>query len=313
MTDRYAVFSDRPWDSSDWDPPATAQAVPTMLTEEEGRLLYWLGAAWAEGTGAVCDLGCFAGGSTARLAAGLEAGRQAGGTGPEGAGGSPRVHAFDLFTISKAHKQKFLYDRGVRWFWGTDLLPCARRLTRPWADRITLTRADLAKTEWTGGPVEILFIDAMKTPETADAILGAFLPALMPGRSVIVHQDYQHWRQPWIAAQMVALSPALRPIAWCAKNTVLFAVDRIPEGAEITAASAAAMDDARMIALLNQAMGAAPRGHPRKMIARSIMALEDTPGCRVPAQFDQTGFTRERSRALMQPRSDPGDKGDRRP
>ncbi|MEM7505657.1 MAG: class I SAM-dependent methyltransferase [Pseudomonadota bacterium] len=288
MTDAYSDFSLRPWDSAAWDPSPEAEAVPTMLSDEEGRLLTWLGGHWARGAGAACDLGCFAGGSTARLADGLVRG-----------GIDASVHAFDFFTISPEHKQKFLHDRGVRRFWGTNLLPCAKRLLKPWRGRVTLHREDLAKTRWTAGPIEILFIDAMKTPETADAILRNFVPALVPGRSIIVHQDYQHWRQPWIAAQMVLLRPHLRPVAWCAQNTTVFAVDSLPDAAGLAAAATDGMTDARMTELLHQALWAAPAGPPRRMIAQSILGLEDAPGCRVPFRFDRSGFTPKRIRRLL--------------
>ncbi|MEL6478339.1 MAG: class I SAM-dependent methyltransferase [Pseudomonadota bacterium] len=287
--DPYAAFATRPWDDPAWDPPAEALAVPTMLTEEEGRLLHWLGASWAEGAGAICDLGCFAGGSTARLAAGTAA--NPGKTGP--------IHAFDFFTISPEHKQKFLYDNGVPRFWGSNLLPCARRLLTPWEDRVDLHKTDIADEHWQGGPIEILFVDAMKTPATGDAILRSFFPALIPGRSVIVHQDYQHWRQPWIPAQMQMLAHALRPIAWCARNTVVFGVDHLPPQVELASAAMAEISDQRMTLLLQRAVKAAPKGHARRVLAQMILALEDRPDCRIPRLYDRSGFTPERIRATI--------------
>ncbi|MEM0923771.1 MAG: class I SAM-dependent methyltransferase [Pseudomonadota bacterium] len=285
LEDPFAAFAGRPWDRAEWDPPAAALAVPTMLTEEEGRLLHWLGATWAEGAGSICDLGCFAGGSTARLAA--------------SAAESAEIHAFDFFTISAEHKQKFLYDNGVRRFWGSNLMPCAKRLLAPWQDKITLHKTDIAAERWARGPIEILFIDAMKTPETGDAILRNFFPALIPGRSIIVHQDYQHWRQPWIPAQMEMLRHALRPIAWCARNTVVFAVDLLPSTEDLDAAAMADAGDDRMTGLLQRALRTAPKGHARRMLAHMILALEDMPGCRTPRLYDREGFTPDRVRATI--------------
>ena len=62
MTKPPAPFDRRPW--LDQKLPDEAARVPTMLTEEEGQLLYWLTGTYATGAGVICDLGCFAGGST---------------------------------------------------------------------------------------------------------------------------------------------------------------------------------------------------------------------------------------------------------
>ena len=64
-------FDALPWLDASLVVPPTAENVRTMLSDEESRLLYWLARHYAEGNGEICDLGCFAGGSTARLAAGV--------------------------------------------------------------------------------------------------------------------------------------------------------------------------------------------------------------------------------------------------
>jgi len=46
-------------------------AVPTMLSEEEIRLLRWATHEYYEGEGEIIDAGCFLGGSTMALAEGL--------------------------------------------------------------------------------------------------------------------------------------------------------------------------------------------------------------------------------------------------
>ena len=102
-----APFDARPWD--DVDLPPDAVAVPTMLTDEEGALLHWLTRDYATGAGAICDLGCFVGGSTARLASGVAA-----------AGRSTKVHAFDHFTLTEAQKERYLYSAGIAPFRGQE-------------------------------------------------------------------------------------------------------------------------------------------------------------------------------------------------
>ncbi|MBY8977015.1 class I SAM-dependent methyltransferase [Rhodobacteraceae bacterium NNCM2] len=290
MTDRaFASFAEVPWRRADREVPEAARRVPTMLCEDESRLLYWLGRHWATGAGATCDLGCFAGGSTARLAAGLA---DAGVTAP--------VRAYDFFTVAPDHKDKFLYANGVAAFEGNDMLPVVESLLSPWRDLVTLHRGDVAEQSWNSGPIEILFIDVMKTPETADAIARNFYPSLIPGRSVIVHQDYQHWRQPWIAAQMSRLRGAFRPVAWAEAGTTVFAVDRLPERDEMKWAAVSGMTDDEMTEILYDALAEAPAGPSRQHLARSILALEDCPGCRLPYRFDPKDFNRQRLRAVIE-------------
>lgn len=290
MTDPvWGAFDGQPWRDRANQVPAAVYQVPTMLCEDESRLLYWLTRVWASEAGAVCDLGCFAGGSTARLAAGLAA-----------AGQTSPIHAYDFFSVSPDHKEKFLYANGVLPFEGDDLLPIVRCLLAPWGARLMLHPGDVAEAVWNQGPIEVLFIDVMKTPETADAIAQNFYHALIPGRSVIVHQDYQHWRQPWIAAQMQALRPAFRPIAWAEAGSVVFAVDRKPTARELDHARVASLGDAEMIELVCRALRDAPRGPPRRQLARSVLALEDFPGTRRPWSYDPAGFTGERVREVIQ-------------
>lgn len=284
----YDLLAEAPWSSGDWKPPASAMRVPTMLSEEEGCLLYWLGANWVTGAGAVCDLGCFAGGSTARLAAGLA----------DSSTEAP-VHAYDFFTISPQHKEKFLYSNGVRRFWGRNLLPTVRRLLKPWSGRVTFHKTDIVDARWSSGPIEVLFVDVMKSPEAADAVGKTFYPSLLPGRSVLVHQDYQHWRQPWIAAQMELLRPAFRPIAWADQGTVVFAVDDVPDPALSRSASVSSLSDDRMIELVKSAISRAATRSARHQLARAVLGLKDNPGCRTPFRFDPRPINGARVRALL--------------
>ncbi|MCB2131987.1 MAG: hypothetical protein KDD96_06205, partial [Rhodobacteraceae bacterium] len=87
MTRDISEFSGTPWRDIADQIPQRARAVPTMLKAEEQALYFWIARDWAKGAGAIVDLGCFAGGSTARLAAGAEA-----------AGYAAEIHAYDRFS-----------------------------------------------------------------------------------------------------------------------------------------------------------------------------------------------------------------------
>ena len=53
---------------------------------------------------------------------------------------------------------------------------------------------DVRTASWTGGPIEILFIDIAKHWTVCDWITWQFFPHLIPGRSVVVQQDYLYER-----------------------------------------------------------------------------------------------------------------------
>lgn len=280
-------FNARPWDNV--AVPADAAAVPTMLTEEEGALLHWLARDYATGAGAVVDLGCFAGGSTARLASGVAA-----------AGRTAEVHAFDHFTLTEEQKDRYLYPAGIARFRGKDMLPAVKQFMAPWQQIVTFHRGDITKTTWTGGPIEILFIDASKTPNTADRIAQIFMPHLIPGRSIIVQQDYLHWRQPWVPAQMELFGDCFELVGWCAKNTVIFRTTCSVTAKDLTAARTEGLSDADLTTLIGQAMGRFPNRPQRADLARAIMGIEDNPGTREPHRMTREAFTPPRVSTTIQ-------------
>ena len=285
MTGPPPPFDQRPW--QELALPADAARVPTMLSEEEGRLLFWLARDHADGSGAICDLGCFAGGSTARLAAGVAA-----------AGRDTAVHAFDHFRIGEKQKNRYLYPAGIAPFEGPSMEHAVRQLLAPWP-MVRLRPGDINKATWTGGPIEILFIDAAKTPEGADRIAQIFFPHLIPGRSVIVQQDYLHWPQPWVAAQMELLDDCTRPVAWCHKGTVAFLVTDAVTPDRLARDRVDGLDDDALADLLARAIRRLPEHAQRARLARAILGLRDNPGVRIPSRFDGSAFTQERVREVL--------------
>ena len=288
------VNQPRPIDKSPWlEPgfqlPLAAERVRTMLTEEESRLLYWLARDYVEGEGEILDLGCFAGGSTARLAAGVA-----------DAGRTTPVHAYDHFLIKDAQKERYLYPAGIAPFEGEDMLPAVSELLSPWDGIVQFHKGDIRRARWSGRPIELLFIDAAKTPQSSDLISFGFFTSLIPGRSVVVHQDYLHWRQPWVPAQMELLADCFEIACWCKKGTVVFRATREVTADDLRAAQVTDVDDARMIDLIRQAMRRFPQRPQRARLATTILALEDNPGQRLPYEFDNSGFSSDRVKAVLE-------------
>ncbi len=211
IDDPEVLFAAAPWNLDETRAAEAAIDVPTMLSPEERRLYYWVAQNWAQDAGALVDLGAFAGGSTARLAAGVAA-----------RGGTQTVHAYDRFTIDEKNKARVLYARGVPAFEGNDLMPLAERYLSPWKDRVELHHGEIQDIGWQGDPIEVLAVDAAKHAVRLDAFAAHFYPSLIPGRSVVIQQDFLAWNQPWLMLQMLRLEACFRPLAYATNSSVVF-------------------------------------------------------------------------------------------
>lgn len=205
-----AEYAARPWRRIVPDDLGPAAQVPTMLTAEESQLYHWLGRR-VQGDGAVVDLGAYAGGSAARLLSGLSA-----------AGRTNAVHSYDRFRSSRAFWAKFMPDEPLPEADDADLLPVVKRHLKPWGKQVVLHVGDIGDKRWEGGPIEILSVDAAKGSAMADHIAEEFFPALIPGRSILVQQDYLMAVQPWLCAQMVGLRDQFLPLAHVPKVGLVF-------------------------------------------------------------------------------------------
>ncbi|MGL4236438.1 hypothetical protein [Tabrizicola sp.] len=276
-----AEFAARPWAAVGDAEMAAGLAVPSMLTHEESQLYHWLGRR-AEGQGATVDLGAYAGGSAARLLSGLAV-----------SGQSYQVHSYDRFRSSRAFWARYMPEEPLPATDDADLLPLVRRHLAPWGDRVTLYPGDIGEMRWTGGPIEILSVDAAKGSAMADHIAAQFFPALVPGRSILVQQDYLMSVQPWISAQMVALADHFVPLAKVAKVCVVFLCVKPVTEAALQAARTDTLTDG---ALMKRVRAAADwhEGMIRRAQFKAMLSeIKANPGVRLGWQMRHAGRLRE--------------------
>jgi len=100
----------------------------------------------------------------------------------------------------------------------------------PVADLIAVHPGDLNKERWERNtPIEYLLIDAMKSWELTNSIARIFFPALIPGLSLVHHQDFVHYYTPWIHLMMFRFRRYFEPSAYVFEGSYLFAYrERIP-------------------------------------------------------------------------------------
>ena len=268
----------KPWRDVDASVLEATRTVPTMLAEPEQRLYHWLTAEWASGAGAIVELGCFAGGSTARLAEGHRI-----------AGLRSEIHAFDRFSINQSGKEKHLYPAGVPAFEGEDLLPLAKQLLKPWEKRITLHPGAIEEQSWSGAAIELLIMDASKSSATADRFAEMFYPSLIPGHSLVVQQDYLHWKLPWIAAQMELMADSFTPVAFAPHHTIVFRCDAPVDGEILARGRVCGLSQTQMTTLLRDARKRLRAlGVARKVITL-IKAAQANPGVEQASKMAQPG------------------------
>lgn len=158
------------------------------------------------GQGEIVELGCFMGAFSIAYAQGLQAN-------PHVSNKKERIHAYDMFvwedymalTIPEHEMVTKLKD-------GDSFLSHYLNEVAPYKSHIKVNPGDLTQLGWGGGKIEFLLIDAMKSWELANSIIHNFFPALIPGKSLIQHQDFAHFWTTWIHLTMYRLREYFQPL-----------------------------------------------------------------------------------------------------
>jgi hypothetical protein len=200
--------------------PAAVREVPTMLSRRELQLLHWLSRHHANGSGRIVDAGCFLGGSTAALASGLAARSD----GPW----DKTIATYDLFRVEAYTLQSF-----TKYFTNPTIGASFRSdfdaNIAPWSRHVEVHEGDAAASRWSGEPIEILFLDLVKTWGLNDFVLDQFLPRLVPGHSIIIQQDYLWGFAPWIHITMELLAPSVTILDSMPCSVVYLLTKPVPE------------------------------------------------------------------------------------
>jgi hypothetical protein len=275
-----AEYQARPWMAVTEADLGPAAQVPTMLTAEESLLYHWLGRQ-VEGNGAVVDLGAYAGGSAARLLSGLAL-----------AGRGNIVHSYDRFRSSRAFWARYMPDEPLPPTDDADLLPVVRRHLAPWDGRVALHVGDIGDERWTGGPIEVLSVDAAKGSAMADHIADQFFPALVPGRSILVQQDYLMAVQPWLSAQMVGLRDCFLPLAHVPKVGLVFLCRSPVTKAALDAARVDSLTDGKLMGRVREAAAWHEPMVPRAPFKAMLEQIKAHPGVRLGWQMRRAAQAR---------------------
>lgn len=201
------------WSAHDTPEPVRQRA--TMLMPDEVRLLHHLAEhVWA-GEGAIVDCGAFLGGSTVALADGLRRNLAA-----RGEAERPLIHAYDRFEVEEYTRGSFFApDTPV----GSSFRDRFDATVAPYDGLIEVHAGDVTAQTWTGGSIELLFVDVAKHWTVCDWVTRELFAHLVPGRSLVVQQDYLFgsWTG-WLHVTMEALAEHFDYVCDTGQNSVVF-------------------------------------------------------------------------------------------
>ena len=167
-----------------------------MTTPGERLYLYQYARDHYTGQAAIIELGSWLGSLVAALAEGLQSNSR---IDPN----SVRIHAFDNFQFYPWMRDEFSRCQlPIPQQEGESFLDLFTKLMKPWQSMVVAHEQDLSRPQWKPEPIELLVVDVMKSWELANAVLRSFFPHLVPGLSIVLHQDFADFSTPWIILTM---------------------------------------------------------------------------------------------------------------
>jgi glycosyltransferase involved in cell wall biosynthesis len=222
------------------------------------------------GQGEIVELGCWLGSSTISLAMGLKQNLQV-------INRASRIHAYDIFIWYSSHNmERSVSGTSVakKYKDGDSFLDEYLLRIYPWSDLIKVHPGDLTQLGWDQRPIELLFIDAMKSWELANSILKDFFPSLIPGLSLVVHQDFAHFYQVWIHLTMYRLREYFTPLEnhpFLYSSVVFRYVKAIPEEQLNASYSLASFSEKEAEAAFEYSMSITPKQMQPNIAAAKVM------------------------------------------
>ncbi|MGE7154637.1 class I SAM-dependent methyltransferase [Methylorubrum rhodesianum] len=245
------VARGRPWLT---DFSGIEGAPSGMLGPREASLLYYLARDRFAGYGEIIDAGAFLGSSAYCLAKGLDENARV-------QNKSGRLHSYDLFHlwtepgVSQTDMSEFLKRTyGIDTAGQESTFHIYSRNLGALARHVRIHQGDILQEQWTGRPIEILFIDICKTRPIWQHVIRIFFKSLIPGVSIVVHQDWHHTALPYLHVAQEYMAEYFEILEPKADDSAAFRlIDRIPDNV-IEAAAAYRFSNQEQIALVDRAI-----------------------------------------------------------
>jgi len=277
--------------------PPSCLDTPSMMSIPEKQFLFGLASRYYAGEGIIVDAGIFLGASTRCFGEGIHSNPRR----EEIVANRPQPIVSYERAIVNPNMPRFFRRHGLTFSAapGESFESELRRNVAPVKDLVDLRIGDFMDATAPGCPVEILFLDILKTPVLSLRAFRMFYPKLVPGRSVVVHQDYFFEELPWIKTHHEALAAYFDFIGEIGSSAVFLCRKSIPQG--VADALGADMPPAEQLRLASIAMQRSADPARRFFMALSKMRLIrrlqgraaaraylDTVKAEFPEQIEQT-------------------------
>jgi hypothetical protein len=222
--------------------------IRSMLSSYELSILFALAKDYWRGEGEIVDLGCLYGLTTRCFAEGVKLNEAVAEERK-----AKRIYAYDLFLAQEYEWWTQASETIHAGSWFAEFLA----VNQDELAYIAPCPGDLLKMSWGAKPIEILMIDAAKTWSLNHFVVSRMFPRLIPGRSVVVQQDYMHFVEYWIAITMEYFADYFQPLDFVYGASGLFlATKAVPE--EAAAFDLSTLPAREKIRLMDQAISKAP-------------------------------------------------------
>lgn len=186
MTDSFftpTFFSSDHLDNRDL--PHDLRTAISMISVEEKAFLYGLARDHFTGQGAIVDAGIFLGASTRCFFAGLQDNLT------RKVGDEKAIQSYEYAIATQLMVDMFT-RRGIAASIkvGDSFEHLLRQTIEPCQEFVDLHIGDIQQAHWPDRPIEVLFLDVIKTEGINRHVLESFFPYLIPGHSIVVQQDY---------------------------------------------------------------------------------------------------------------------------
>ena len=222
----HAVHLAPPFSSFVGNLPNRLADYPSMMSMEERRFLYGLASQYYAGAGLIIDAGIFLGGSTHCFGQGLRQNQRI----RKVRLSFPKpIISFERGIVNPSMPAFFRrYDVDISQPPGEFFASFLQNAVKDVSDLADLRIGDIAETmKSVEDKVEILFLDVLKSRDLSKTVLSYFLPKLIPGRAIVIQQDYFFERLEFIKTDQEILSDYFLYIGEVASSAVFLCTKQI--------------------------------------------------------------------------------------
>ena len=223
---------------------------PSMMSPVEREVLYGLASKYYTGKGRIVDAGVFLGASTRIFGKGIRANTEK----------TKILKKYKKPCVTFEHGQlgggmpKFFERHGVdtSLIEGTSFAPLLKKMIKDVRPLVDLRIGDILSETWGDEPIEILFLDVVKSYDINAFTLKNFFPRLIPGRSILIQQDYFIDRLPFLKMSQESLAPYFEYIGNAQSSGYFLLKKKIPKKVLAKAANPNGFEFDEKISLIEQ-------------------------------------------------------------